>query len=373
MQLYDNTLREGEQSIGISFNRDEKLDIVKALVDIGIKNIEVGFIAVSEYEQASIKNILSHDFDANLFSLSRMLQADIDLAYNCGLKNITIFTSSSDLLMKYKLRKSEDQVNEEIKQTISYCKRKGMYVRFSCEDATQTPLERLIRFYTTAYEYGADYASVPDTCGVATPDSMYRLIQALKANVKIPLSVHTHNDFGLAVGNSVMGYLAGADELQATVNGFGERAGNCSLIEIIMILKQLYSIDLGIRLDKVKALSKLVEKYSKQTLPNNYPITGKYVFSYQSGLHVSLLKHDKKCYTPFPPEMIGRKHEIIFGKQAGKSNIELLCNEMGIELGEAEMLDVLNQVKIKALNNAIVPKSEVENLIKKKLTTQNNQ
>lgn len=364
MQLYDNTLREGEQSIGISFNKEEKLDIVKALIDIGIKNIEVGFIAVSEYEQESIKNILSHDFNANLFSLSRMLQSDIDLAHKCGLKNITVFTSSSDLLMKYKLKKSEDQVNEEIKQTISYCKEKGMYVRFSCEDATQTPVERLIRFYNTAYEYGADYASVPDTCGVATPNSMYRLIKDLKANVRIPVSVHTHNDFGLAVGNSVMGYLAGADELQATVNGFGERAGNCSLIEIIMILKQLYSVDLGIKLDKLVSLSRLVEKYSNQDLPNNYPVTGKYVFSYQSGLHVALLKHDKKCYTPFPPEMIGRKHEIIFGKQAGKSNIELLCDEMRIELSESEMIHVLDQVKIKASSGeAIVPQIEVRKLI----------
>ena len=367
LELYDNTLREGEQSIGISFSKSQKIDILKKQIAAGIKKIEAGFIAVSDYERETLKKIANMDFDARIFSLSRLLKSDIDDVYNIGLRNITVFTSSSDLLMEKKLHTTEEELIEQIKTLVDYCKKKHMYVRFSCEDATNTPKERLIKFYSAAYENGADYASVPDTCGIGSPNSIYDLIKTLKSNVKIPFSIHTHNDFGLALANTIAAYNAGVDEVQATINGFGERAGNCPLSEVVVAMKQLYNEDMGIDMKSVVPLSKTVASYCNYNISPNHPLTGKNVFTCQSGLHVAIMSKDKRCYMPFDPEIIGRHVKISFGKQSGKSNIYLLCDMLGISLDNNQVKKVLERIKeLSYEKKGDVSTEEVIDIIKSK-------
>lgn len=348
LQIYDNTLRDGEQQIGVSFSKKDKILIAKKISEIGVKNIEAGFIAVSENERKIIKDLNQMDIGANIFCLARLRREDIDLAIKCGVKNITIFTCASDILLKYKLHKTAAEVLEKIKYLISYCKEHSMYVRFSCEDATRTDIERLVLFYNTAYEYGADYVSVPDTCGVGTPETIGNLIKSLKHELKLPISIHCHNDLGLALSNTIAAVKEGVDEVQLTINGLGERAGNTAFEEFVMAMKVGYDVTLPIKYDQIMKLSKLVEKLSGERIGNNKPIVGKNAFCHESGLHVAALLKNQKTYEAFSPSIIGRKHTIAFGKHSGKANIEFLLRKHSVELSDQEKESLVTTIKKKA-------------------------
>lgn len=353
LQIYDNTLRDGEQAIGVAYSSTEKKEIIKKLTRIGIKNIEAGFIAVSYDEQLAIRDIVTKFPDVNIFCLARMCKQDIDLAYNNGVRNITIFTCASDELLKYKLKKDESQLLEDIKTCISYCKSKNMFVRFSCEDATRSSVERLKKLYKCAQDYGADFASVPDTSGVATPERIYKLITKLKKEVNIPFSIHCHNDLGLATSNSIAAVLAGVEEVQTTINGIGERAGNTSFEEFVSIMQLIYGINLGVNLKGIVGLSEYVSKISNIPIPVNKPIIGKHVFSHESGLHVKIVNQgNTHCYEPFDPREINRTHNISFGKHSGIANINFLCDKYDIKIDDESKRKVLFEIK----NNHIYQK-----------------
>ncbi len=361
--IYDNTLRDGEQQVGISFTTDQKIQIAKQLDRLGVPRIEAGFIAVSDEERESIKSVNECGLKADIFCLARLLKSDIDLALDAGLKHITIFTCASDLLINYKLKTTEDNIMENIKKLISYCKENDMFVRFSCEDATRAPMDRLCRFYNIAYSCGADFASVPDTCGISSPQTITTLIQILKNNVEIPLSIHCHNDLGLATANTLSAMQAGVNEVQLTVNGIGERVGNASFEEVVIDSKLFFDYDFNLDIHKLRDLCCLVSKLSGVKIPNNKPIFGKHAFCHESGLHVQALRNNPHTYEPFPPEMIGLEHSISFGKHSGKSNLDFLLERIGRTLSEVDKEHVLKEIKFRAIEERILSEKSVISII----------
>jgi isopropylmalate/homocitrate/citramalate synthase len=346
IQLYDNTLRDGEQTAGVCFSPSDKLEIAQALAAAGIRSFEAGFAGVSAEECLAIRSVMHLNLPTRIFSLARLSKEDIDAACRAGVDGVTLIAPASDALLCTRGIAAPESVEQEIGIWVAYAKQKKIAVKFSCVDATRTPLARLLRWYRAAQLAGADMISVADTVGVGTPESISRLIRELKRVLDMPVSMHAHNDLGLAVANSLAAAAAGADEVQVTVNGLGERAGNTALEAMVMALKVGYGLELGVDLRAMMALSETVARLSGREPGINQPIVGRDVFRHESGIHVQgLLHEDVSTYEPFPPEWIGRKHDVVFGKHSGKSNVQHVCREYGICLNAEQETQIVQRIK----------------------------
>lgn len=344
MKIYDNTLREGLQNKLVCLNCRDKIDILKKQIEIGIRNIEIGFVAVSGEERNDIETLLKQSQDADLFCLARLKKADINWCYELGCKNVTIFVPSSDELIRLKMNKRISEIERDICNIVQYAIELGLKVRFSCEGATNTPIKRLISFYNLAEKYGAHTISVPDTYGIGRPSSIYSLITKLKRNTGCNISMHCHNDLGLATANALAGAEAGASEIQTTIYGVGERMGNTDLSEIIVIMKKYFDDNCGVDLKKLKELYHLFSQITKIKIRADKPIIGENQFVHESGLHARAVVQGSG-YEAFPPTWIGEEHRIIYGEQSGLANIEYFCKKYSIKLNGNEKKNVLQKVK----------------------------
>ncbi len=346
VMLYDDTLREGEQTVGVAFSVEDKVRIATQLDKAGITGFEAGFAAVSEEERRAIRAVVEKFPDARAFSLSRLMEEDIKATLEAGARYIAIFVPSSDSMIQAKLSCSARELERRIPKLVEYSKKQGLFVRFSCEDSTRTPLERLFKFHTLAREAGADCTSIADTAGVGLPERIAGLVRALKEEIGLPISVHCHNDLGLAVANSLAACRAGADEVQVTVSGLGERAGNTPMDEFVVAMKAGYGIDIGIDLIEMAHLSSLVSAITGLDVAFNKPVLGRNVFRHESGIHVqALLSEEFETYQAFPPEWVGRRHEVAFGKHSGRSNVRFLCREIGIALDAETEMEIAERIK----------------------------
>ncbi|CAB3289706.1 putative homocitrate synthase AksA [Methanocaldococcus lauensis] len=347
--IYDTTLRDGEQTPGVCFTKEQKLNIARKLDELGIKQIEAGFPIVSEREAEIVKAIANEGLNADILALCRTLKKDIDKAIDCDVDGIITFIATSPLHLKYKFNgKSLDDILKMGVEAIEYAKEHGLFVAFSAEDATRTPIEDLIKVHRAAEESGADRVHIADTAGCATPQSMEFICKKLKENLKkAHIGVHCHNDFGFAVINSIYGLIGGAKAVSTTVNGIGERAGNAALEELIMALTVLYDVDLGLNLEVLPELCKMVEEYSGIKLPKNKPIVGELVFSHESGIHVDAVIENPLTYEPFLPEKIGIKRNIVLGKHSGCRAVAYKLKLMGIEYDKDMLCEIVKKVKEK--------------------------
>ncbi|WP_455241010.1 homocitrate synthase family protein [Methanothermobacter tenebrarum] len=343
--IYDTTLRDGEQTPGVCLGTKEKLAIARKLDELGIHQIEAGFPVVSEEERKSVKKIANEGLNAEILALSRTKKEDIETALDCDVDGIITFMATSDLHLKHKLKLTREQALNVCMNSIEYAKDHGIFVAFSAEDATRTDLEFLKKIYKKAEDYGADRVHIADTVGAITPQGMEFLVKELKNFLKTGIALHCHNDFGLAVANSIAGLLAGADAISTTVNGIGERAGNTALEELIMALLLLYNIDLGFNIKVLCELSKLVEKCTHMNVPENKPIVGKNVFRHESGIHVDAVLEEPLTYEPFLPELIGHKRKIVLGKHSGCRAVKAKLEEYGIEVTRDELCKIVEEVK----------------------------
>lgn len=351
LRIYDNTLRDGEQTVGVCFSPAEKVLIARQLAATNIRAFEAGFAGVSEEEEAAILAVTEAGLDAEIYSLARLRTQDIDAARRTGVHGVTLIAPVSDVLIRAR-RKTPEDVEREIVSAVGYAKRMGLGVRFSCVDASRTPLDRLLRWYLLAREAGADWISYADTVGAATPESVSRAVGELKRVLRMPVSMHAHNDLGLAVANSLAAMKGGADEVQVTVNGLGERAGNTPMEEFVLALKAGYRLDPGVDLHAMMELSGTLNRLTGLEPAVNKPIIGKNAFRHESGIHVQgLLQAELPVFEPFPPEWIGRRHEVAFGKHSGKSNLRHLCREYGIALDARRERLLLRAVKHLAQEN----------------------
>ena len=241
IRIFDTTLRDGEQTPGVSVNPEKKIKIAFRLDELGVDAIEAGFPIVSHGERESIKTIAKQGLKANIYGLARSVQADIDAALACDLEYIHTFIATSDIHLKYKLNMTKEQVLEHAIRAVEYAKKHGLQVEFSAEDATRSDRDFLIRVFKAVQEAGADRIDIPDTVGYATPEYISSLVKEVANNISLPISMHCHDDFGQAVANSIAGINSGANCAHVTINGIGERAGNASLEEFVMSLHCLYT------------------------------------------------------------------------------------------------------------------------------------
>ena len=343
--IYDTTLRDGEQTPGVCFSLDDKLNIARKLDQFKIHQIEAGFPIVSEREKESVKAIANEGLDATILGLTRTKPADIDAALDCDVDGIITFVGTSDIHLDHKMHITRQDAINLCETAVDYAKDHGLFVAFSAEDATRTDIEFLKRIYSKAQECGADRVHIADTTGAITPQGIDYLVKELVKDIDVDIAVHLHNDFGLAVINSITGVLAGAKAVSTTVNGIGERAGNASLEELIMAMKILYGKDYGFKTKYIKELSDLVSKASGLPIPYNKPVVGNNVFRHESGIHVDAVIEEPLCYEPYLPELVGQKRQLVLGKHSGCRAVRAKLNECELDVSDEQLIEIVKQVK----------------------------
>ena len=343
--IFDTTLRDGEQTPGVALTVDEKIQIATKLNNLGVDKIEVGFPASSKGEIESAKQIKSLGLKSTLVGLSRSLRKDVDAVLNSDLEYIHTFIGTSPLHRDYKLKMSKEKIIETAVDAIEYAKDHGLTVEFSAEDATRTERDFLFEVFNEAVSAGADFLDVPDTVGILTPIMTREIITDIKDNFSIPISVHFHNDFGLATANTLTAIECGANQAHVTVNGLGERTGNCSLEELVMSLKSAYGIDLGLDTTRLYSLSHLVGRLTGVKMPVNKPIVGDNAFAHESGIHVHGILNNASTYEPMSPEMVGHSRRIVLGKHTGANAIKSKLKEYHIDLDSEQFDKVFAEIK----------------------------
>ncbi len=354
--IWDETLRDGEQSPTVYLTLDEKIHLTKMMDDIGVKLIAVGFPAVSESEKNIVKTIISEDCkNATILSIARPRKSDIDACIEANAEEIVIFMPVSPIFMKT-LKETEEEQLEQIKTAIEYAKDNGLDVNWVSEDGTRAEFDHLKNVNITAIKAGAKRIVIGDTVGVLTPYSTRYLVKRIREEVinplkkKVYMGIHTHNDFGLAVSNTITGVIEGCEYPHTCINGYGERAGNAALEEVAVILERL-GIKTGIKLDKLPELSEVCEKYFCKPLSQYKPIVGDYAFSHESGLHIAAILAHPLTYEPINPHMVGRRRKFYLGKFSGtKSVIHALQKKikvLDLDIPEDIIRKIVNEVKTK--------------------------
>ncbi|MCJ7574456.1 2-isopropylmalate synthase, partial [Candidatus Bathyarchaeota archaeon] len=303
MRFLDTTLRDGEQTPGVSLTPKKKLEIALALDDLGVEVIEAGFAAVSKGEVEAVKLITSQGLGAEICSATRGIKKDIDVAIGCDVDSVNIIVPTSDLHIEQKLGKTRDEVLEMVTETVTYAREHGLKTELSVEDGSRTDRPYLKRVVKTALEARIDRIALCDTVGTLTPERSYDWLTDMRSTFKEAFfSFHGHNDFGLATSNSLAALAAGADQVHATINGVGERAGNASLEEIAVALKILYDVETSIKTEKLYETSQLVSRLMDMPVQPNKAIVGANAFSHESGIHTHAILRNPLTYEAIAPE-----------------------------------------------------------------------
>lgn len=352
--IHDTTLRDGEQQPALVFRKQEKLEIAIALDEAGVDFIEAGMAAVSREDLEAIKEIAKQGLKAKVVAFARCLKEDVDLALKTEVPGLVMELPSSEHIINYAYRWPIDKALERSREALEYAKQHGLYVKFFTIDATRSDMNFLRRVIGNVHDL-MDALVVADTFGVMSPFATEYFVSSLKGLVKKPIEIHAHNDFGLAVANSIFAILSGASGVHVTVNGIGERSGNASLEETVLALKLLLGIETGVKLDKLYNLSKLVEKFSGMTIPPNKPVVGDNAVRVESGILADWWFNVKDVrpveMLPYLPSLIGRNTDVILllGKKTGKRTIVERLKNMGIDADDETVMNILNEVKEKAL------------------------
>ncbi|WP_369611675.1 homocitrate synthase [Sulfurisphaera javensis] len=347
--ILDSTLREGEQTPGVVFTIDQRVEIAKALSDIGVQMIEAGHPAVSSDIYEGIKRIMKLKREgiitSEIVGHSRAVKKDIEVAAELEVDRIAIFYGVSDIHLKAKHHVTREEALNIIAETISYARSHGVKVRFTAEDGSRTDLNYLIQVCKTARDSGADRVSIADTVGILYPTKTRELFSTLVREVPgLEFDIHAHNDLGLAVANALAAVEGGATIIHTTVNGLGERVGIVPLQVIAAALKYHFGIEV-VKLNKLQQLASLIEKYSGIPMPPNYPITGDYAFIHKAGIHVAGVLNDPSTYEFMPPETFGRSRDYVIDKYTGKHALKDRFEKLGVKLSDIELDQVLAKIK----------------------------
>jgi 2-isopropylmalate synthase len=342
--ILDSTLREGEQTPGVSFSVEQKLEIAQRLDEVGVDIIESGNPVVSKDVKEAMIKISELGLGAEVMGHARASIPDIQEVVDCGADSVGIFLGATDTRLKQQLRMSRERALEVAYETVKYAKDHGLKVRFTAEDGTRADPSFLEALFKSASEAGADRLSIADTVGIMTPGRMKALYEALSGSFDADFETHCHNDLGMAVANSLAAMEGGAKIIDVTVNGLGERAGIASLQEVAAALKVHYQID-TVKLGGLRALSMLVERYSGILLPPNAPLVGENAFSHKAGVHTAAVIINPSIYEGFPPELIARARELVVDKYAGKAVVRARLERLGVKLSDEQVSKVLEIIK----------------------------
>jgi methanogen homocitrate synthase len=346
LTVYDSTLREGAQVPGVNFSIDDKLRIARSLDDIGVPQIETGFPCISEDEKTAVRKVKGLDLEAEILALSRLKRSDIDACIDCDVDLIMLFIATSDLHIRVKYGCTREDIIERMTDSIEYAKSHGMRASFSSEDATRTDLGFLKELFSIAEGLGAERLGIADTTGCAHPSGVRHLVRELGKTLNKPLSLHMHNDFGLALANALTGVEEGAGAVGVTVGGLGERAGNVPLEQFVVAMKVFYDVDLGVDTTGLAGLSRLVSEITGIEISPLAPWVGSNAFAHESGIHATAVLAEPSTYECVPPEFVGNRRRIPIGKGSGRKVIKAKLKMMGVEITDDECFEmVLEQVK----------------------------
>jgi 2-isopropylmalate synthase len=358
IKILDTTLRDGEQTPNISFNFNEKLKIMQNLDKLGVDICELGFPSASKEEYQIISELAKIPTNMELAVLVRMKKEDIFTAYTClekaKNKRIYLFYPCSDIHLKEKVNKTRKEALNIIKNNIIYARNLFNNIQFSVEDATRTDIDFLVEVYQTAIDSGANIIGIADTLGFTLPNEYGNIIKKLKKELRyenVSFSVHCHDDLGLATANTLAGILNGADQIEVTINGIGERAGNACLEEISVIIKTKLSEEYytNLKHELIYPTSKLVENITQVKIPPNKAIIGDNAFKHASGIHQAGILKNPKTYHFFDPKMVGQdKIEIIIGKLSGSKGLKNKLKEMNLDTQKIDINKLLNELKKKS-------------------------
>ncbi|WP_055071363.1 2-isopropylmalate synthase [Clostridium massiliamazoniense] len=358
IKIFDTTLRDGEQTPGVNLNLKEKLIIAKKLEELGVDVIEAGFPMASEGDFNSVREIARKVKNSYVAALCRATKSDIDRAYeavkDAAKPRLHIFIATSKIHMKYKLNMREEEVLKKAEEAVAYGKTFCEDIEFSAEDAYRSDKEFLVKVFERVIRAGATVINIPDTVGYALPNNYYDFIKYIVENTKgienVDVSVHCHNDLGMAVANSLSGIMAGATQVECAINGLGERAGNAALEEIVMVIetrKKDLKMSTNIDTTKFTKISNLVSAITGVRVQPNKAIIGENAFSHESGIHQDGVLKEKSTYEIITPESVGKinNKNIVLGKHSGRHAFQSYLQGNGIDLSGDELDEAFKKFK----------------------------
>ena len=344
--FWDETLRDGEQTPGVHFSPDEKLEIAEKLSEVGVPIINAGIPVVSAEEAESVRRLAHAGLRAHILAAARTVPRDIEAVVDSGASHIAIFVASSTVHLRYKLRMSPKEVLEASVKSVRRAKDAGLHVAFVTEDTVRSPMPFVERLYRRVQAEGADRLVISDTVGIMTPVTFRWFLSEFRRRVRPKdWSVHCHNDFGLATANTLAALEMGVTSPHVCVNGLGERAGNASLEEVVVALESLYHVRTGIDTSQLYALSRLVEERSGVPLAANKALVGYNSFSHEAGIHTHGILQNTLTYEPLQPAAVGRTRSMILGKHTGKAALSEKLKERRVSCPDPVLTALLARVK----------------------------
>lgn len=365
IKIYDTTLRDGEQTIGVSFDKNEKLAIAKMLDEMGVDRIEAGMPVVSKEDREAVELILKAGLKAEIWGFCRAVKGDIEACADVGVKHVIVEIATS--IYKWTAYNfTPDGVLGKVLDCLQYAKSRGLYTAFFAVDATRADLKYLETIYKRAVNEGkANEVVMVDTLGVATPETMFYLTKKLREWVNVPIMTHCHSDFGLAPACTLFSVKGGgAGCAHVTINGLGEKTGNADLAETVFAAK-LYGIDTNIDMKKIYPAAKLVEKISKIPLWPLKPVVGDFVFKRESGVTAAQVISYPPSVEPYSPELLGREREVLMSKKSGKRSVEYKLEKMNVKATSEQVDEILAKVKdLGVKKRGLVSEDEFKGIVK---------
>jgi len=343
IHIWDETLRDGEQTPGVVLTREEKIELAKALDDIGVSVIVAGFPINCEIEAQIIRTVAREGLNAKIGAVARGLKKDVDECLRCETDEIVIFVPTSDIHIQHKLRKTREQALQMIQDSVQYAS-DHVTTNFVAEDATRSEFEFLIRCLKTAQESGASRLVLADTVGAMYPPRMKSLVEQIKSHIPVPLSCHCHNDIGLATANTLAAIEGGVTYPQVTINGYGERAGNAALDEVVIGIENLLGLKTQIKKEKIYQLAQLAEKYIMIPIHQQKPLVGQKAFTHEAGIHVHGILRQRQTYELIDPKTLNRQTHFVIGKHTGDALMEAKLQELGYKTDEETRQRIRNTI-----------------------------
>ncbi|HCA41598.1 MAG TPA: 2-isopropylmalate synthase [Aminobacterium sp.] len=352
VQIHDATLRDGEQTPGVVFTPEDKLKIARIPANMGVERIEAGMPAVSEADKEAIKSIVKDNLPAKIFTFARAMVKDIEMATECGAHGVVIEVPIGKPKLLYQFGWTWEDVAKKTKEAVEASKDAGLYTVLFPYDTTRADWEDLKNLLGSVCDYCApDSVGVVDTTGCILPGAMFQLVRRVKNLTGLSVEVHTHNDFGMALANSLAAVEGGADVIHTCLNSLGERTGNTSLFQLLMALKVMFNMDYGTDFGAFKKIADEISAMCNVPLAGNEPIIGDRIFTRESGIGIEMLREKPLAMFSLNPEFVGNEPQIVLGKKSGVKSVEVNLEKLGIKATEDQMRNILAEVKDFGIKN----------------------
>jgi homocitrate synthase NifV len=360
--LEDTTLRDGEQAPGIAFDRPTKLALLDALIDAGVRWVEVGIPAMGGDELAFLEEATSRADRATLVAWNRGVAADVEQSLDLGYRAVHIGLPASDVHLRNSVRRDRSWLFRTAEELVGLAKGRGAFVSISAEDVGRTDPAFLVEYARVVAAAGADRLRLSDTIGILGPEGYAERVRAVVGEVDVDVQCHTHNDFGLALANTLAGLQAGARYFHVTINGVAERAGMPDLAAAVVVLERIYGRSVGVRLEALTALSRLVEAATRHPVLPWHPVVGGNVFAHESGIHTNGMLRDTSTFEPYAPDDVGGERRYVVGKHSGTAVVEWVLRGQGLEPDDDELRACLALAREAALDHpgGVPPEALVE-------------